>query len=229
MTPPTALDELLLDVHERRHVTPEFAEALTAASLWLPVGEVVDDSPRLMQVTLDGAPYLPAFSSESALRSVLAEAPAVVQPFSAIAELLPAGTGLVINPNLEGTVPLPWDAVQGIAGSADIPAGATVRLGEPAEEPTAALEVVSGVLSTLPEVLEARRCLAMVGSGAPRVIIGIGLADSDTEQNRDRIAGLVMDALVGSGVDALIDLMFLDERNEISDWLMQNVEPFYRR
>jgi hypothetical protein len=229
MTPQATLDELLLDARERQLLTPELATALPQASLWCPVTIGDDDQPRLIEVSLDGRPHVPAFSSEAGLREVLPESAAITQSFESLAALLPPETGLVLNPNMAASVALSYENVQSLLAVRTVPVGATLTIGEPAEEPTALFESIARSLAVLPEVLEARRCLTAVGGGTPTLVVGIGIADGDGDATRDRVAAAIMQGLERDGVDLSIDLTFLNDRNELTAWMMEHAAPFYAR
>ncbi|MEV4439099.1 SseB family protein, partial [Streptomyces sp. NPDC049577] len=125
-------------------------EALGRSSVWIPLpngGAPTSPDLDLPTLELDGAAFVPVFSSEEQFKLVAGEHMSfAVAPAVEFARGLPPQAGIVVNPEGAVTVPLPPPAVAALcrAGRTELDGAATggrVRLFQPdwQDEPTAFL------------------------------------------------------------------------------------------
>ncbi|RLU96758.1 enhanced serine sensitivity protein SseB [Streptomyces griseocarneus] len=215
-------------------------ETLGRSHVWVPLpGGGGPDSRDLdlPTVELDGAAYVPVFSSEAEfLRVVGGRTPFAVAPAVEFARGLPPQVGIAVNP--EGTVgaPLPPPAVAALcrAGRTVLDGDATggrVRLFQPdwQEEPTGFLAAAGLEFAAAPGVRTARRALASVEGAGPALFVGVELDLPDPE-SRAAAHEAVGRALGQVPVEWPVQLVLLDvARDPVSDWMLAKVRPFYDR
>lgn len=251
--PANELEEVLSASLGDPGATARLVEVLGRSEVWVPLpAGGGPDAPDLDLPTLelDGALYVPVFSSEPQFRhAVGAVSPApglsaqpppgappgmacAVAPAREFARGLPPGVGIAVNPGGAVGIPLPPEAVarlcrtesSGVSGS-----GARVRLWEPepGEEPVDFLAAAAGEFTVTPLVLSARRALASVEGESPMLFVGVEL---DSWQPEDR--NVAMDAL-GRALGAVpvawpVHLVLLDvAQDPVGDWMLARVRPFF--
>jgi type III secretion system (T3SS) SseB-like protein len=149
---------------------------------------------------------------------------------SAVRELvaaLPDSVGLAVNPG--GTVGLPVGAAvlrQALGLPTDIQAGTTVRVGEPAEEPTALLAEVAESLVAVPAVRAARRAWAVVGEGKPGLVLGLDV-DPDAPEVRQLALDTVRRVVGREPAGFPVDVVFDNDRGPLVEWMHAHAEPFH--
>ncbi|ANW17958.1 enhanced serine sensitivity protein SseB [Streptomyces clavuligerus] len=161
-------------------------EVLGRSPVWVPLPEGGSTESRhldLPTLELDGAPYVPVFSSEGQfLDCVGTHMSYTVAPARDFARGLPPQLGIAVNPGGAVGAPLPPPAVAELcrAGtlSPDAPgAGGRVRMYEPdwQEEPVDFLAAAAQEFRETGVVLSARRVLASVEGDPPALFIGVQL------------------------------------------------------
>lgn len=244
--PANELEEVLSASVGNPAAGPRLLEVLGRSKVWVPLPNGGSpDAPGfdLPTLELDGAPYVPVFSSEQQFRLAADGMPCTVAPMHEFARGLPPVVGVAVNPGGAVEVPLPPAAVAELcrrdraerrehgAGAAAPAAGARVRLWEPehAEEPVDFLATAAGEFAVTPVVLTARRALAAVEEDPPALFVGVEL---DRWQDVDRAAA--MDAL-GRALGAVplpwpVHLILLDvAQDPVGDWMLETVAPFFAR
>ncbi|WP_410536335.1 enhanced serine sensitivity protein SseB [Streptomyces sp. KL2] len=216
-------------------------EVLGRSSLWVPLpegGGPASPNLDLPTIQLDGAPYVPVFSSEQQfLQCVGSHLSFAVAPAREFARGLPPQVGIAVNP--EGTVgvPLPPAAVAelcregGAEGIPGVASGARVRLFEPdwQEEPVDFLAAAAGEFAVLPQVRTARRGLASVEGDPPALFVGVEL-DLLDPQARAAAHDALGRALGREPVRWPVQMVLLDAAQDpVVDWMRQCVRPFYNR
>ncbi|MFD0775816.1 SseB family protein [Streptomonospora algeriensis] len=92
-----------------------FIAALRQGQVWVPLpegsGTQDDGSVALPTLDLEGAPFIPAFTSEEQLGLRSAELPYTVLAARDLAEAMPEGVGLALNPGNPASVPIYPDTV----------------------------------------------------------------------------------------------------------------------
>ncbi|WP_328886975.1 enhanced serine sensitivity protein SseB [Streptomyces sp. NBC_00316] len=215
-------------------------EVLGRSHLWVPLpngGGPDAPSLDLPTVEIEGAAYVPVFSSEQQFLSCVgAHMPFTVAPAREFARGLPPQLGIAVNPGGAVGMPLPPPAVAELCRtgrtSLDGPAsGGRVRLYEPdwQEEPVDFLAAAAGEFQETGVVRTARRALASIEGGAPVLFIGV---EFSTWDGAGRNAP--MDAL-GRALGRVetpwpVNLVLLDvAQDPVADWMRDRIRPFYER
>lgn len=214
-------------------------EVLGRSRVWVPLPNGGGpESPDLDLPTLeiDGAAYVPVFSSEAQfLYCVGPHSSFTVAPAREFARGLPPQLGIAVNPGGAVGVPLPPPAVAELCRAGrtalDGPAGGRVRLYEPdwKEDPVDFLTAVAGEFEGIGVVSTARRALASIEGGDPVLFVGVEFATWDGAGQ-----SAPMDAL-GRALGRVqlpwpVNLVLLDvAQDPVGDWMLEKVRPFYRR
>jgi SseB protein C-terminal domain/SseB protein N-terminal domain len=234
--PANELEEVLAASLGNPSATPRLLEVLGRSRVWVPLpngGAPGAGGLDLPTVQLQGAPYVPVFSSEQQFRQAADGMPCTVAPVPEFARGLPPRVGIAVNPGGAVGVPLPPAAVAELCrpGRDAPPVGARVRLWEPdhATEPVDFLAAAAGEFAVTPVVLTARRALAAVEEQPTALFVGVEL---DRWQEQDRSAA--MDALgraLGEVPTAWpVHLILLDvAQDPVADWMLETVRPFFTR
>ncbi|MCC3767147.1 enhanced serine sensitivity protein SseB [Streptomyces sp. UNOC14_S4] len=215
-------------------------ETLGRSHVWVPLPSGGGPDSRdldLPALELDGAAYVPVFSSEAEfLRVVGDRTPFAVAPAVEFARGLPPQVGIAVNPEGAVGAPLPPPAVAALcrAGRTLLDGDATggrVRLFQPdwQHEPTGFLAAAGLEFAAAPGVRTARRALASVEGAPPALFVGIELDLPDPE-SRAAAHEAVGRALGRVPVEWPVQLVLLDvARDPVSDWMLAKVRPFYDR
>ncbi|MEU1895501.1 enhanced serine sensitivity protein SseB [Streptomyces pristinaespiralis] len=215
-------------------------EVLGRSPIWVPLPNGGSQESRdldLPTMEIDGAAYVPVFSSEQQfLQCVGAHMPFTVAPAREFARGLPPQLGIAVNPGGAVGAPLPPAAVAELCRAGRTPlegpaSGARVRLFEPdwQEEPVDFLAAAAGEFEAVGVVLTGRRALASIEGDAPTLFIGVQLSSWEgVERNAP------MDAL-GRAMGRVqppwpVNLVLLDvAQDPVADWMLERVRPFYQR
>ncbi len=227
--PSNELEEVLTAALGDPGATPRLLEVVGRSPLWVPVPDGDVDA-GLPAMELDGAPYVPVFSSQREFERVAPGMPFGVLPGVEFARGLPPLVGIAVNPGGAVGVPLPAHAVEELCrGGAS--GGARVRLWEPEpdDEPVDFLAGAAGEFAVTPVVLSARRALGSVEGEPPRLFVGVEL-DRWQEEDRAAAMGALGRALAGAPLPWAVNLLLLDvAQDPLGDWMHGVVEPFYTR
>ncbi|MFB6711832.1 MULTISPECIES: enhanced serine sensitivity protein SseB [unclassified Streptomyces] len=238
--PANELEEVLMASVGNPEAGGRLVEVLGRSQVWVPLPNGGGpDSPDLDLPTLeiDGAAYVPVFSSEQQfLACVGTRMSFTVAPARDFARGLPPQLGIAVNPGGAVGMPLPPPAVAELCRAGRTPldgpaGGGRVRLYEPSwqEEPVDFLAAAAGEFEESGVVLTARRTLASIEGGEPVLFIGVELS---TWEGAGRNAP--MDAL-GRALGRVevpwpVNLVLLDvAQDPVGDWMREKVRPFYRR
>ncbi|WP_329136906.1 enhanced serine sensitivity protein SseB [Streptomyces sp. NBC_01476] len=237
--PANELEEVLTASLGNPAATPRLLEVLSRSRVWVPLPN--GGHPRLPgfdlpTMELEGAPYVPVFSSEQQFRQAADGMSCTIAPVHEFARGLPPLVGIAVNPGGAVGVPLPPAAVADLCraepgGYGEPRSGARVRLWEPepADEPVDFLAAAAAEFAVTPVVLTARRALASVEEAPPELFVGVEL---DRWQEEDR--ALAMDA-IGRALGAVplpwqAHLILLDvAQDPVSDWMLERLPPFFAR
>lgn len=215
-------------------------EVLGRSPIWVPLPNGGSQESRdldLPTMEIDGAAYVPVFSSEQQyLQCVGAHMPFTVAPARDFARGLPPQLGMAVNPGGAVGAPLPPAAVAEVCRAGRTPlegsaSGGRVRLFEPdwQEEPVDFLAAAAGEFEAVGVVLTGRRALASIEGDAPTLFIGVQLSSWEGV-GRDA----PMDAL-GRAMGRVqppwpVSLVLLDvAQDPVADWMLERVRPFYQR
>ena len=215
-------------------------EVLGRSDVWVPLPNGGGpDSPDLdlPTIEIDGAAYVPVFSSEQQFRQCAgAHLSFAVAPAREFARGLPPQLGIAVNPGGAVGMPLPPPAVAELCRTGrtalDGPAtGGRVRVYEPdwKEDPVDFLSAVSGEFEASRVVSTARRALASIEGDAPVLFIGVEFATWDGAGQSAPMDALGR-ALGRVPVPWPVNLVLLDvAQDPVGDWMRDKVRPFYRR
>ncbi|MEU6926209.1 enhanced serine sensitivity protein SseB [Streptomyces sp. NPDC046631] len=215
-------------------------EVLGRSDVWVPLpngGGPDSEGLDLPTLEIEGAPYVPVFSSEQQfLACVGTRMSFTVAPARDFARGLPPQLGIAVNPGGAVGMPLPPPAVAELcrAGrtSLDGPAtGGRVRLYEPGwkEEPVDFLAAAAGEFEESGVVLTARRALASVEGNDPVLFIGVEFSTWDGA-GRNAPMDALGRALGRVEVPWPVNLVLLDvAQDPVGDWMREKVRPFYQR
>jgi hypothetical protein len=241
--PANELEEVLTASLGNPAAGPRLLEVLGRSRVWVPLPNGGAPDARdldLPTVELDGARYVPVFSSEQQFRQAADGMPCTIAPVHEFARGLPPTIGMAVNPGGAVGVPLPPAAVAELCRpdrgahrerGLPPPPGGRVRLWEPApdDEPVDFLAGAAAEFAVTPVVLSARRALAVVEDDPPALFVGVEL---DRWQEEDKAAA--MDAL-GRALGTVpltwpVHLILLDvAQDPVGDWMLDVVQPFYAR
>ncbi|MFI9051127.1 enhanced serine sensitivity protein SseB [Streptomyces sp. NPDC053427] len=227
-------------------------EVLGRSRLWVPLPngggpESAGPGARgldLPTVEIEGAAYVPVFSSEQEFMKVVGSHMSfTVAPAQEFARGLPPTLGIAVNPDGTIGVPLPPPAVAQLCragrGEADagLPSGGRVRLFEPdwQDEPVDFLAAAGLEFSAAGIVLTARRALASVEGDTPALFVGVQVEAAASALQDGTARDAVLDAL-GRALGAVpvpwpVQLVMLDiaQGDPVADWLLERVRPFFSR
>lgn len=249
--PANELEEVLAAAVGHPGAGGRIVEVLGRSRVWVPLpngGGPQSAGPGargldLPTVELDGAPYVPVYSSEQEfLRVVGSHLSFTVAPAREFARGLPPQVGIVVNP--EGTigVPLPPAAVFALCRAGQqavegMPSGGRVRLFEPdwQHEPVDFLAAAGLEFSAAGIVLTARRALASVEGDTPALFVGVQVA-ADPAAVHDGTAREAVLSALGRALGAVpvpwpVQLVMLDlaQGDPVADWMLERVRPFFAR
>lgn len=193
----------------------------------------LDEATRLDVVIVtapDGHPVVPAFSSLAELRSVVPPGYGYVElPAPTLLAGVDDGrTSVSLNDGASWSCELLPELIAAlVAGGVtaeQVPAG-QLAVGEPSEEPTELLAALVTAFGGMPEVVSARRTLAVLpGETDPTFVVGVVLAPG-----ADVGAAMQAGAAAGapSGVPCLLLPLGPGDEDPLSRHLLDAVPPFY--
>ncbi|MFB6991997.1 enhanced serine sensitivity protein SseB [Streptomyces sp. NPDC056178] len=238
--PANELEEVLMASVGSPEAGGRLVEVLGRSQVWVPLPNGGGpDSPDLDLPTLeiDGAAYVPVFSSEQQFHACVGTRMSfTVAPARDFARGLPPQLGIAVNPGGAVGMPLPPPAVAELCRAGRTPldgpaSGGRVRLYEPSwqEEPVDFLAAAAGEFEESGVVLTARRTLASIEGGEPVLFIGVEFSTWDGA-GRNAPMDALGRALGRAEVPWPVNLVLLDvAQDPVGDWMREKVRPFYRR
>jgi hypothetical protein len=238
--PANELEEVLAASLGNPSAGGRLVEVLGRSCIWVPLPNGGGpDSPHLDLPTMeiDGAAYVPVFSSEQQyLHCVGSHISFTVAPAREFARGLPPQLGIAVNPGGTIGAPLPPPAVAELCRVGRTPldgpaSGGRVRLFEPdwQEEPVDFLAAAAGEFEASGVVLSARRALASIEGDPPTLFIGVQLSSWEADERNAPMDALSR-ALHRVHVDWPVSLVFLDvAQDPVGAWMLERVRSFYQR
>ncbi|MGP3981056.1 enhanced serine sensitivity protein SseB [Streptomyces sp. KR80] len=236
--PANELEEVLAASVGVPNAGARILEVLGRSRVWVPLPNGGSPESRdldLPTLEIDGAAYVPVFSSEQQFRHLVGSHMAfTVAPAREFARGLPPQLGIAVNPDGAVGTPLPPPAVAELcrAGRTELdgPAsGGRVRLFEPdwQDEPIDFLAAAAGEFAVTGLVRTARRALASVEGDDPALFIGVELHRWEP-QDREVVMNALGRALGAVPVPWPVQLVLLDiAQDPVGDWMLQRVRPFH--
>ncbi|MEW1696753.1 enhanced serine sensitivity protein SseB [Streptomyces sp. NPDC093249] len=215
-------------------------EVLGRSPVWVPLpngGSPESADLDLPTLEIDGAAYVPVFSSEQQfLACVGGHMSFTVAPAREFARGLPPQLGIAVNPGGTVGVPLPPPAVAELCRTGRTPldgpaSGGRVRLFEPdwQDDPVDFLSAASAEFEATGVVVSARRALASVEGTEPALFVGVQLVGWDGVDRNAPLDALGR-ALGRVEVAWPVNLILLDmAQDPVGDWMLERVRPFYQR
>ncbi|MEU7019869.1 enhanced serine sensitivity protein SseB [Streptomyces sp. NPDC048717] len=238
--PGNELEEILAASLGNPAAGGRLVEVLGRSNVWIPLPNGGGpDSPDLDLPTLelDGAAYVPVFSSEREFRACVGDHMSyTVAPAREFARGLPPQLGIAVNPGGTIGVPLPPPAVVELCrvGRSELDgpaAGGRVRLFEPdwQDDPVDFLSAASAEFEATGVVATARRALASVEGTEPALFVGVQLVEG-TEPDLTVPLDALGRALGRVEVAWPVNLVLLDvAQDPVGDWMLEKVRPFFQR
>ena len=205
--------------------------SLRGTTLYLEAGDADDGSLGLAaRQGADGAMYVPAFTTRDGLERFADGGRSASVPASEIAAVWPEELLLVIDPGADTELVLAGHEVRALASAhrvEEVPAGTSVMLGEPAEEPVDALAAAAAECGRHPEIAAAHRAQIYVDrpGETPQIVIGLRL--DTTVQDEEALFGAVSDAFADAG-GGPVSIVVMPGAG-VAAWLQERTGPFYTR
>lgn len=238
------LEHLMLRARTGDIPMQAFLQALTGSEVFVGLPEDADLPPgpgEALPLAVarggDGLLYAPAFTSRSRAERFSAGRGTAGATVGNLAISWPEDVSLVLNPGEPTELVLPGDAVRDLAaderprGPSVVPAGTTMKVGDPATEPDAVLEAAAAAAARHPEIEAAYRAQIHIERPGEEPHLAIGLLLDrqvhDLEQVHDDIARAAT-AAGARGVSVLAVTRKVSG-NGVADYMVQQTTPFYRR
>jgi len=229
--PANELEQVLTAALGDPGATPRVVEVLRRSQVWLPLpgGPTRDGMTLDLPTTeLAGQPFVPVFSSEAQFRLIAGDLPFAVAPVHELAEGMPQGVGIVVNPQGAVGMPIPAAGVPELRAPAD-PARLGLRVPGAHEDPVEFLVAAIGELAVTPVVLTARRAMVRVEADQEKFFVGVELARCEPEDQQAATNALGR-ALGAVPLPWEVGIVLLDAAQDpLVDWMRSAVQPFFVR
>jgi SseB protein C-terminal domain/SseB protein N-terminal domain len=237
--PENDLEVMMVEAHGGRTPMGAFMTALLSSPVYLAAGEgsAGDELDLAARPGRDGGLYIPAFTARSRLERFGSGGRAVSVPLRDLAATWPEEVSLVLDPGDPVELVLPGPDLRRIAegerpgGEEAVPAGTTVMVGDPADEPTSVLEAVAAVCAERSEVAAAYRAQLHVDRPGERPHLAIGLVldrpAGDTGPLRRRVA----ETATAAGAEQ-VSVVIVDPGHRgdaIAAYMLERTQPFFER
>jgi len=204
-----------------------FVELLFRSTAFFPMTVDATGGRSPSVVTIDGADFVPVFTSQREADVVMAGSVMVQSPVREFMEGVPPHLGLAVNPSGTLGLTIPAEAVHHqLTRAVTIPTGTIIRLGEPAVEPTELLAAIRVALGAVPAVRQARRVWAQVGDAEPGLVIGLDV-DPDNPGVRQEAIAAIATVHGGSPSEYEVNVVFANDRSDFMQWMNERAAPFY--
>jgi SseB protein C-terminal domain/SseB protein N-terminal domain len=238
-TPQNPLEVMMVEAHAGRMEMGALMTALLTSLVYLVPGEGSEGS-ELSLAALegrDGGRYIPAFTDRSRLERFSGSDRAASVPLRDLAPDWPAEVSLVIDPGDPIELVLPGRDFRRIADEREpgveetVPAGTSVMIGDPAEEPEAVLGAIARTCSGRPEVVAAYRAQLHVNRAGERPHLAIGLVVDAPSEDAHELRREVARSATAAGAEQ-VSVVVLDrvaEGDAVAAYMLERTRPFYSR
>jgi hypothetical protein len=238
-TPQNPLEVMMVEAHAGRLAMDTLMRALLTAPVYLVPGDD-SDAGELSLAALegrDGGRYIPAFTDRGRLERFSGSDRAASVLLRDLAPDWPAEVSLVIDPGDPIELVLPGPDFRRIAddrepgGEETVPAGTSIMIGDPAEEPEAVLEAVARACSGRPEVVAAYRAQLHVNRAGERPHLAIGLVVDAPSGDHHELQSEVARSATAAGAEqvSVVVLDRLAEGDAVASYMLEKTRPFYSR
>lgn len=237
--PANPLEVMMVEAQAGRMEMGTLMRALLSSIVYLVPGDDSDGGELSLGARegRDGGLYIPAFTSRGRLERFSGSDRAASVPLRDLAPSWPAEVSLVIDPGDPVELVLPGADFRRIAegrepgGEQTVPAGTSVMIGDPAEEPEAVLEAIARTCSAHPEVTAAYRAQLHVDRAGERPHLAIGLVVDAPSEAHDELRRQVAQGATAAGAEQ-VSVVVLDrvaEGDAVAAYMLEKTRPFFSR
>jgi hypothetical protein len=237
--PANPLEVMMVEAQAGRMEMTALMTALLSSPLYVAPGGDSGEG-ELALAALEGrhgGRYIPAFTARSRLERFSGSDRAASVPLRDLAAAWPPEVSLVVDPGDPVELVLPGHELRRIAGGEPpegeqtVPAGTPVMIGDPADEPEAALAAVAATCSGVPAVLAAYRAQVHVDRPGERPHLAIGLVLDPAANDHDQLRRAVAQSATSAGIEQ-VSVVLIDPEakgDAIAAYMLERTEPFFSR
>jgi hypothetical protein len=238
-TPENPLEVMMVEAQAGRMAMGPLMTALLSSPVYLVPGEGSGGGELALAARegRDGGLYIPAFTARRRLERFTGSERAASVPLRDLAATWPAEVSLVIDPGDPVELVLPGEDFRRIAEGAEpggeqtVPAGTSVMIGDPAEEPEAVLQAVAATCAARPEVVAAYRAQLHVDRPGEHPHLAIGLVLDDSAGDPDGLRREVARSATAAGADQ-VSVVVIDpgaQGDAVAAYMLEQTRAFYSR
>lgn len=225
--PSNELEQVLLAASRNETGVDSFLDQLLASAVFVPSSTGPDGGRALDITSLDNRAYVTVFTSPDQAKSASADGELAEVAASDLLEMIPEHVGFAVNPGGDLGLPVYAETLRQAAhGSTRLTAGTRIRIGHPADEPTAFLEALGTAFRQLAPVRSARRAWAAVDDQPPGLVIGVDV-DPDSPDTRGAVVDAIGRTARSHGTPFTVDAVFTNDRDSFTEWMHSEASPFY--
>lgn len=215
--PDNSLERLLEAAHTGRMPSSELLEGIRESAVYLPVVEASGgtEPSSFPGIVIDGAQFVPAYSSETQLCLAAGEVSIASMPIRQLAEHLPAGVGIALNWRAAAPgLPITTAGVALLRGQVSkFGVGTEIRIGEPARRPVAFLDELGHALADIESVRSVHFGLMQSGEAEPVFVVGVEMTEYKVD-TKEAVAGLVRRATIGTKLEYGVEVFFSEPESD---------------
>jgi SseB protein C-terminal domain/SseB protein N-terminal domain len=237
--PANPLEVMMVEAQAGRMEMGVLMTALLSSPVYLVPGEGSDGGELALVARegRDGGLYIPAFTDRGRLERFSGSNRSASVPLRDLAPSWPVEVSLVIDPGDPIELVLPGHDFRRIAGGDEpggeetVPAGTSVMIGDPAEEPEAVLRAVAVACERRPEVIAAYRAQLHVDRAGERPHLAVGLVVEAPSEDHGELRSEVARSATAAGAEqvSVVVLDRLAEGDAVAAYMLERTQPFYSR
>jgi len=235
--PENELESLMLAARAGEVPMPDLVKRLVNAHVFVPAETSQEAGSGNLSLPRhrgrDGSFYAPVFTSRERLLRFTGGDWSATLPFRDLAGSWPEDLVLVLNPGELVQLVLPGTEVLRLGrptqGPSLVPAGTSVMVGEPAEDPEQVLRTVAAACSVHPEIAAAYRAQIHIDRPGESPHLAVGLLFDGSGEGLERTCREITEAAARAGAEGVTVLSVTEEPsgNGIADYTVQSTAPFY--